>query len=46
MRLDEGAEQQYEVGNAVTVSVFAEEKYVDVVGKKTQSARLDSELLQ
>ncbi|MHC4585490.1 MAG: 50S ribosomal protein L3 [Planctomycetota bacterium] len=32
MRLDEGAEQQYEVGNAVTVSVFAEEKYVDVVG--------------
>jgi len=32
MRLDEGAEQQYEVGNSVTVSVFAEEKYVDVVG--------------
>ena len=32
MRLDEGAEQQYEVGSAVTVSVFAEEKYVDVVG--------------
>ncbi len=32
MRLEEGAEQQYEVGNAVTVSVFAEEKYVDVVG--------------
>ncbi|MCP4608819.1 MAG: 50S ribosomal protein L3 [Planctomycetes bacterium] len=32
MRLDEGGEQQYEVGNAVTVSVFAEEKYVDVVG--------------
>ena len=32
MRLEEGAEQQYEVGNSVTVSVFAEEKYVDVVG--------------
>ena len=32
MRLEEGAEQQYEVGNDVTVSVFAEEKYVDVVG--------------
>ena len=32
MRLEEGTEQQYEVGNAVTVSVFAEEKYVDVVG--------------
>ncbi len=32
MRLEESAEQQYEVGNAVTVSVFAEEKYVDVVG--------------
>ena len=32
MRLDEGAEQQYEVGNSVTVSVFAEEKYVDVIG--------------
>ncbi|MDT8300957.1 MAG: 50S ribosomal protein L3 [Sedimentisphaerales bacterium] len=32
MRLDEGTEQQYEVGTSVTVSVFAEEKYVDVVG--------------
>jgi large subunit ribosomal protein L3 len=32
MRLDEGVEQQYEVGNSVTVSVFADEKYVDVVG--------------
>ncbi|MHC4536749.1 MAG: 50S ribosomal protein L3 [Planctomycetota bacterium] len=32
MRLDEDVEQQYEVGNAVTVSVFAEVRYVDVVG--------------
>lgn len=32
MRLDEGAEQQYELGNSVTVSVFAKEQYVDVVG--------------
>ena len=32
MRLTEDAEQQYEVGNSVTVSVFAEEKFVDVVG--------------
>jgi len=32
MRLDEGTEQQYEVGNSVTVSVFAEEEFVDVVG--------------
>jgi large subunit ribosomal protein L3 len=32
MRLTEGSEQQYEVGNSVTVSVFAEEEFVDVVG--------------
>ena len=32
MRLDEGAENDYEVGNSVTVSVFSEEKFVDVVG--------------
>ncbi len=32
MRLTEEAEQQYEVGNSVTVSVFADEKFVDVVG--------------
>jgi large subunit ribosomal protein L3 len=32
MRLTEGTEQQYEVGNSVTVSVFAEEEFVDVVG--------------
>jgi large subunit ribosomal protein L3 len=32
MRLSEEAEQQYEVGNSVTVSVFADEEYVDVVG--------------
>jgi large subunit ribosomal protein L3 len=32
MRLAEDAEQQYEVGNSVTVSVVAEEKFVDVVG--------------
>ncbi len=32
MRLTEDAEQEYEVGNSVTVSVFADEKFVDVVG--------------
>ncbi len=32
MRLTDDAEQQYEVGNSVTVSVFADEKFVDVVG--------------
>jgi large subunit ribosomal protein L3 len=31
MRLPDNAEQQYETGNSVTVSVFNEEKYVDVV---------------
>ena len=31
MRLPDNAEQQYETGNAVTVSAFTEEKYVDVV---------------
>jgi large subunit ribosomal protein L3 len=31
MRLPDNAEQQYEAGNSVTVSVFNEEKYVDVV---------------
>jgi len=32
MRLADDAEQPYEVGNSVTVSVFAEDKFVDVVG--------------
>jgi large subunit ribosomal protein L3 len=32
MRLVEDAGEKYEVGNSVTVSVFAEEKFVDVVG--------------
>lgn len=32
MRLTEGIENQYEVGNSVTVSVFADDKFVDVVG--------------
>ncbi len=32
MRLAEDAGEKYEVGNSVTVSVFAEEKFVDVVG--------------
>jgi large subunit ribosomal protein L3 len=32
MRLTDDAEQQYEVGNSVTVSVFTDEKFVDVVG--------------
>jgi large subunit ribosomal protein L3 len=32
MRLPGAAEQQYEVGNSVTVLVFAEDKFVDVVG--------------
>ena len=32
MRLAEEAGEKYEVGNSVTVSVFAEEKFVDVVG--------------
>ncbi|MBN1804498.1 MAG: 50S ribosomal protein L3 [Sedimentisphaerales bacterium] len=32
MRLTENASGQYEVGSAVTVSVFADEKFVDVVG--------------
>ncbi|MFZ2147556.1 MAG: 50S ribosomal protein L3 [Sedimentisphaerales bacterium] len=32
MRLADDAELPYEVGNSVTVSVFAEEKFVDVVG--------------
>jgi large subunit ribosomal protein L3 len=32
MRLTSDAEQQYEVGDSVTVSVFAEEKFIDVTG--------------
>jgi large subunit ribosomal protein L3 len=32
MRLAEETGDQYEVGNSVTVSVFAEEKFVDVIG--------------
>ncbi|MHC4323001.1 MAG: 50S ribosomal protein L3 [Planctomycetota bacterium] len=32
MRLPDDAEQQYETGEAVTVSVFSEDKLVDVVG--------------
>ncbi len=32
MRLADDAEQPYEVGSSVTVSVFAEDKFVDVVG--------------
>jgi large subunit ribosomal protein L3 len=32
MRLAEEIENEYEVGNSVTVSVFSEEKFVDVVG--------------
>jgi large subunit ribosomal protein L3 len=32
MRLTEDAGEEYEVGSSVTVSVFAEEKFVDVVG--------------
>jgi large subunit ribosomal protein L3 len=32
MRLPDDVKQQYEVGNSITVSVFAEEKFVDVTG--------------
>ncbi len=32
MRLPDGAVQEYEAGQSITVSVFAEEKFVDVVG--------------
>jgi large subunit ribosomal protein L3 len=32
MRLPDDVEQQYEPGESVTVSVFSEEKYVDVIG--------------
>jgi large subunit ribosomal protein L3 len=32
MRLPDNVEQQYEPGESVTVSVFSEEKFVDVVG--------------
>ncbi|MHC4629057.1 MAG: 50S ribosomal protein L3 [Planctomycetota bacterium] len=32
MRLADDAEQQYEAGDSLTVSVFAEDKFVDVVG--------------
>ena len=32
MRLADAAEQPYEVGNSVTVLVFAKEKFVDIVG--------------
>jgi large subunit ribosomal protein L3 len=32
MRLPDDVEQQYEPGESVTVSVFSEDKYVDVVG--------------
>lgn len=32
MRLADDTEQPYEVGNSVTVSVFAKDKFVDVVG--------------
>jgi large subunit ribosomal protein L3 len=31
MRLDAGAEQQYRAGDSLTVSVFSEDKFVDVV---------------
>jgi large subunit ribosomal protein L3 len=32
MRLDEGSEAECEIGDVITVSTFAEEKYVDVTG--------------
>ncbi len=32
MRLPSDAEQQYEVGDSITVSIFAEEKFIDVTG--------------
>ena len=32
MCLPNNAEQQYEIGDSITVSVFAEEQYVDVIG--------------
>ncbi|MBC8217702.1 MAG: 50S ribosomal protein L3 [Planctomycetes bacterium] len=32
MRLAAGAEQQYQAGDSLTVSVFSEDKFVDVVG--------------
>jgi large subunit ribosomal protein L3 len=32
MRLPDNVEQQYEPGESVTVSVFSEDKYVDVIG--------------
>ena len=32
MRLPEGAETEYKVGDSITVSVFAENKFVDVIG--------------
>ena len=32
MRLPDNAEAEYKIGDAVTVSVFSEEKFVDVVG--------------
>lgn len=32
MRLPDNVEQQYEPGESVTVSIFSEDKYVDVVG--------------
>jgi large subunit ribosomal protein L3 len=32
MRLPDNAEQEYEIGDTITVKVFAEEKFVDVIG--------------
>jgi large subunit ribosomal protein L3 len=32
MRLPEGAESEYKVGDSITVSAFAEERFVDVIG--------------
>jgi len=53
MRLPNDAEPEYKVGDSLTVSVFAENKYVDVVGTgfarygtKTQSSRLNWKFCQ
>lgn len=32
VRLPDDAEQQYEIGDTITVSIFAEEKFIDVTG--------------
>jgi len=46
MRLPKDVEQEYKAGDSVTVSVFSEEKSVDIIGTSKESPRLNSEFCQ